>query len=234
MERSEKVNAKLSASKLEAASLCPAYFQASNKFEWKGDRDSANEGTIRHDHEENQTPLDEIIDDEQRICAYRCRKALQECREKVFGTNIDKGVAQREVRYWFQESWSGQLDYMEHVGVACFIADYKTLHGSHTPAPDNVQLLAQAVLVIENNPEVETVYAALIEPFNSPNYTTVKYEREFLEEKAKWLSDVTSKAYGDDPEAIPGPKQCKWCSALYVCESARSHLVSCINKVIEK
>lgn len=228
MERSEEVQAKLSASKLEASSLCPAYFQANQRFAWQGDRDSANEGTIRHEIEENQVPLDEIDDDERRKCAYRSRLAIQECREKVFGS--EDGVITREARYWYEDLWSGQLDYMETLGVNVFIADYKTLHGSHTPAPNNIQLLAQAVLVIKNHPEVENVFAALIEPFNDPTYTTVKYTRKFLEEKAMWFEEVAKRAYSKDPDQVPGGKQCKWCSALYVCSSARSHLLSCINK----
>lgn len=227
--RSEKIDSKLSASKMEAASLCPAYFQANKQFTWQGNKDSANEGTIRHDNEENQVPLDEIENDERRLCAFRCRVAIKECREKVFGVEVDRCVVTREARYWYDESWSGQLDYMEHLGVDVFIADYKTLHGSHTPAPDNVQLLAQAILVIKNHEEVENVYAALIEPFNNPTYTTVKYSREFLEEKAKWLEEVVVNSYGNNPERIFGPKQCKWCSALYVCPTARSHLFSCLN-----
>jgi hypothetical protein len=230
-ERSEEVNAKLSASKLEASSLCPAYFQANYKFSWKGDKDSADEGTIRHEIEEKQIPLDDIEDDERRKCAYRSRLALETCREKVFGVEVDRCVVTREARYWYDESWSGQLDYMDRLGVDVFIADYKTLHGSHTPAPDNVQLLAQAVLVIKNHTDVENVYAALIEPFNDPTYTTVKYTRKFLEEKAKWFEEVVKKAYADDPKQIPGAKQCKWCSALYVCAEARKHINSCIQKV---
>lgn len=132
--RSDEVNAKLSASKMEAASLCPAYFQANKLFAWQGDRDSANEGTIRHENEENEVPINEIDDDERRLCAIRCRQALEECRQKVFGEQIGLGVVCRELRLWYGESWSGQLDYVETHGVEkVFIADYKTLHGSHTP-----------------------------------------------------------------------------------------------------
>ena len=224
--RSEKVQGKLSASKLEAASLCPAFWQANKAFEWQGDRDSANEGTIRHEDEEHQTPLDDIEDDERRLCAYRCRVALEECRQKVCGG--EAGVIERELRLWYDDSWSGQLDYVEYSGVDVLVADYKTLHGSHTPAPDNVQLLAQAVLYWKNNPKTETVYGALIEPFNDPTYTTVKYSAEYLSEKSKWLEEVVKKAYSENPEKVFGPKQCKWCSALYVCPSARSHLFSCL------
>lgn len=229
MERSKKVNAKLSASKLEAASLCPAFFEANNKFSWIGDRSSADEGTIRHDNEENEVPLDEIEDDERRLCAYRSRLAITECREKVFGSD-QSGVVTREVRYWYNELWSGQLDYMECVGVRAFIADYKTLHGSHTPAPENIQLMAQAILVIKNNPVINEVYCALIEPFNDPTYTTVMYKKGFLEDKAKWLEGVVAKAYGKNPEPIPGSKQCKWCAGLYACSSAKSHILSCLKK----
>jgi hypothetical protein len=224
--RSEKVQSKLSASKLEAASLCPAYWQANKTFAWQGDRNSANEGTIRHQHEEDQTPLDDIEDDERRLCAYRCRTALAECRQKVFGG--ETGRVARELRLWYDDLWSGQLDYCERIGVSVLVADYKTLHGSHTPAPDNIQLLAQAVLYWKNNPDVEVVYGALIEPFNDPTYTSVKYSADFLSEKSKWLTEVVEKSYADNPERIFGPKQCKWCSALYVCPSARSHLFSCI------
>lgn len=227
--RSDEINAKLSASKMEAASLCPAYFQANKLFAWQGDRDSANEGTIRHENEENEVPIDEIDDDERRLCAIRCREALEECRKKVFGEQIGLGLVCRELRLWYGESWSGQLDYVETHGVEkVFIADYKTLHGSHTPAPTNIQLLAQAVLYWFNNPSVKEIYAALIEPFNNPTYTSVRYSPEFLEKKAKWLEEVVAKSYADNPKRIFGAKQCKWCSAMYACPSARSHLFSCV------
>lgn len=226
--RSEKVQGKLSASKLEATSLCPAHWQANKLFMWEGDKDSANEGTIRHENEENQVPLEDIDDDERRLCAYRSRIALQECKEKVFGDS--EGVVERELRLWYDDSWSGQLDYSEALGVDVLIADYKTLHGSHTPAPDNIQLLAQAVLYWKNYPKTENVYAALIEPFNDPTYTTVKYSAQFLAEKAKWLEEVVAEAYKENPKRVSGSKQCKWCSALYACPTARSHLLSCLQK----
>ena len=119
---------------------------------------------------------------------------------------------------------------MERVGERVFIADYKTLHGIHTPAPDNVQLMAQAILVIKNNPDVGEVFAALIEPFNDPTYTTVYYKKDFLLKKAKWLEEIVEKSYGKDPDQVPGSKQCKWCSALYVCSGARSHINTCLQK----
>jgi hypothetical protein len=226
--RSEKVQAKLSASKMEAASLCPAYWQANKLFAFKGDYESANEGTIRHEHEEHQTPVDDIDDEERRLCAYRSRVALEDCRKKVFGEG--GGKAERELRLWYDDSWSGQLDYCERQGVVVFIADYKMLHGSHTPAPNNVQLLAQAVLYWKNFPDIETIYAALIEPFNDPWYTSVKYSSEYLSEKSKWLEKVVEDSYANNPKRVFGHKQCKWCSALISCPEAKSHLFSCFKK----
>jgi hypothetical protein len=226
-ERSEEVQAKLSASKLEAASLCPAFFKANIRFPWTGERDAADEGTIRHDNEEKEIPLDDIEDNERRRCAYNCRKAISACRETI---GIGESQVVREARYWYGTLWSGQLDYEERFGEAVFIADYKTLHGSHTPAPDNVQLLAQAVLVSHNHPEIETVYAALIEPFQNPTYTTVQYSKEHLLKKAEWLKEVVERSYVEDGEQIPGGKQCKWCSGLPFCGAARKHIFSCIQK----
>ena len=224
--RSEEIDSKLSASKMEAASLCPSYFQANRQFMWKADRDSANEGTIRHENEENEVPLEEIEDDERRLCAYRCRQALLECREKVFGSKLGEGLVERELRLWVDESWSGQLDYVERLGVDVLIADYKTLHGSHSPAPENVQLIAQSVLYWYNNQDVENFYCALIEPFNEPTYTTVLYTADVLKEKLEWLNEVVAKNYAKNPERIFGSKQCKWCSAMWACPEAKSHLLT--------
>ena len=61
---------KMSASKVEAVVLCPAYLQANQKFEWLGDRSAADEGTARHENEENLVPVNEIGDEDRRKLCY--------------------------------------------------------------------------------------------------------------------------------------------------------------------
>ena len=98
---------------------------------------------------------DEDIDDDERaaLCLQIKNRTALECNEKVFGDK--EGSIERELRLWYDDSWSGQLGlFLEAFdGVDALIADYKTLHGSHTPAPDNIQLLAQAVLYWKNYPK---------------------------------------------------------------------------------
>jgi len=218
-----------SASKISAIVKCRGYHMANQKFPWYGDSDAASEGTIRHEHEENQTPLDEILDDEQRICALRCRQALEWCREDL-GLKENETTIEREVRLWWDGKWSGQLDYLEtwsklvenKLTEFAFLADYKTLRGDHDPAFDNIQLLAQAALVHKNYPKVSEVFVALIEPFKEPMYTTASYTDAHLKGKGEWITEVVNEAMDENAPRTAGPSQCKWCSAVPFCPEARN------------
>lgn len=209
---------KMSASKVEAVLLCPAYLQANKEYEWVGDRSAADEGTARHLHEEKQTPIEEIQNPERIKAAIQSRKAIQWCRETL---EID-GEITRELRLWWDEDWSGQLDYFELQGDRVFIADYKMLRGEHEPAKRNVQLQAQGALAVKNYPNINDVYLALVEPFQDPTYTTVHYSREFLLNKGKEFTEASRKALEPNPPMNPGPKQCKWCAAQPFCPALRN------------
>jgi hypothetical protein len=220
-----------SASKISAIVKCRGYHKANQIFPWYGDKDAADEGTIRHQHEEDQTPLEEIMDEEQKICALKCRQALDWCREDLLLTE-NQTTIEREVRLWWDGMWSGQLDYLETwsklgkmdegLQEYAFVADYKTLRGEHDPAPVNVQLLAQAALVRKNYPKVTEVYVALIEPFKNPSYSTASYSGAHLMEKGAWITEVVQEAMDDDAPRTAGPSQCKWCAAVPFCPEARN------------
>ena len=217
---------KPSASKLEAISLCRGFHLANYKFEWHGDRSAANEGTARHVHEEEQTPLEEIDDDERRLCAQRARQAVEWCRETI---GID-GEVSRELRLWWDGKWSGQLDYVEIEGDKAFIADYKMLRGIHDPADKNVQLMAQACLLVKNFERCVGVHAALIEPFGDPMYTTASFTREFLWGKGDELTSVVEEAMVDGAPRSASSKACRWCAAMPFCPEARTLLVTTMGK----
>ena len=209
---------KMSASKVEAVLLCPAYLQANKEYEWVGDRSAADEGTARHLHEEKQTPIEEIQNPERIKAAIQSRKAIQWCRETL---GMD-GEITRELRLWWDEHWSGQLDYFELQGDKVFIADYKMLRGEHEPAKRNVQLQAQGALAVKNYPDVNDVYLALVEPFQDPTYTTVHYSREFLLKRGREFTEASIKALEPNPRMNPGTKQCKWCAAQAFCPALRN------------
>jgi hypothetical protein len=222
-----------SASKLGAISLCRGHHNANKIFPWYGERSEANEGTLRHEIEENEVPLDEIEDEDRKICAYNCRRAMRWCREDLGLDNSDTTI-EREARLWYDDKWSGQLDYMEtwsQMGKMdeglleyAFIADYKMLRGNHDPAPENIQLLAQACLVTKNFPNIHKVYVALIEPFQDPSYTTASYSSSFLRGKGAELNTIVLEAEQEDAPRTAGSVQCKWCSALPFCPEARELL----------
>lgn len=219
-----------SASKISAIIKCRGYHKANQKFPFYGDSSAANEGTIRHQHEEDQTPLEEILDDEQKLCAMKCRQALDWCRDDL-GLNENNTTIEREVRLWWDDKWSGQLDYLETwsklgkmdegLNEYAFLADYKTLRGDHDPASINQQLLAQAVLVHKNYPKVTEVFVALIEPFKEPTYTTASYTANHLRGKGEWITEIVDEAMVDNAPRTAGPSQCKWCSAVPFCPEAR-------------
>lgn len=218
-----------SASKISAIIKCRGYHQANLKFPYYGEKSAADEGTVRHQHEEDQTPLDDILDDEQRLCALRCRQALEWCRDDL-GLLENNTSIEREVRLWWDGKWSGQLDYLEtwsklvdgDLQEFAFLADYKTLRGDHDPAHINQQLLAQAVLVQKNYPKVSEVFVSLIEPFKEPMYTTASYSSDHLRGKGEWISDIVDEAMSENAPRTAGPSQCKWCSAVPFCPEARN------------
>jgi len=220
-----------SASKISAIIKCRGYHKANLMFPWVGEKSAANEGTIRHQHEEDQTPLDEILDDEQRMCALRSRQSLDWCRDEL-GLKENSTKIERELRLWWDDKWSGQLDYLETwsklgkmdegLKEYAFLADYKTLRGDHDPAHINLQLLAQAVLVHKNFPNVSEVFVALIEPFKEPMYTTASYTEAHLRGKGEWITEVVDEAMSENAPRTAGPSQCKWCSAVPFCPEARN------------
>lgn len=221
-----------SASKIPAITLCRGSHLANKKFEWHGEREAATEGTLRHEIEEKQVPIEEIEDDERRACAIGCRRALRWCREDL-GLDCTDTSIEREQRLWWNDEWSGQLDYLEtwtklidvELQKHAFLADYKTLRfADHEPAPTNIQLLAQASLVVKNDAEVTHAYVALIQPFQDPTYTTASYSREYLMQKGEEFSEICREAMQENAPRKAGTYQCKWCSALPYCPEVRKLL----------
>jgi hypothetical protein len=220
-----------SASSVERDSLCHGAFEAQKDYV---DRDSADasRGTLRHDLEENQTPLDDILDDEDRECSRRARASLEHLRDtlKITGSKIS-----REERFWLlngegQKLMSGQLDYLEEWNEVALIADYKMLYGVHASAPSNVQLAAYSGLVYLNRDKVKRVYAALIEPFGEPSLTTTVFDEDQLKKIVTDLQSLYTKVYSGTAPRTAGWKQCKFCKALGACPEAAEYITKTIEE----
>ena len=214
---------KPSASGIEQMQLCPGswtYQQMIDPLE----SDEANEGTVRHDIIENvirgKVSID-TLEGEHYTCAKRALELLNLIEREVEQENHENQWL--EERVWVDELYSAKYDLLRDYGNGTLLlVDWKTLYGEHTPASDNVQLLAQALAVYRNHPtEIKRIWCALAEPFPYPSYSLVEYLPERLEKSYDFIRTIVTKAKKKDAPRIPGVKQCKYCDALAVCPEAR-------------
>lgn len=213
-----------SASGIEQMKLCPGSWNYQKMFPSSGGSD-ANEGTIRHDLIEQvirgDITLDSIEDDQQHECTKRALMLL----EKV---ELEAGVSNHsnqwlEKRLWLNQNedkvYSAKYDLLrEYEGGIYLLVDWKTLYGDHTPAPDNIQLLAQALAVYRNSEGMTKMYCSLVEPFPSPTFSLVEYSTERLEQLENLVTTIVAEANKETAEKVVGLKQCKFCNGLAHCE----------------
>jgi len=221
---------KPSASGIEQMKLCPGSWNYQKMFSSKGGA-SASEGTIRHDLIEQvirgDISLDSITDDQQHECTKRALYLLEKVEAEI-------GVAKHknqwlEKRLWLNQNedklYSAKYDLLREYENGIFLlVDWKTLYGDHTPAPDNIQLLAQALAVYRNSEGVKKMYCSLVEPFPSPSYSLVEYSTERLEQLESLVTSIIEEANKTTAEKVVGLKQCKFCDGLAHCDEV-AHVI---------
>ncbi len=213
-----------SASGIEQMKLCPGSWSYQKLFPNKGGTD-ASEGTTRHDLIEQvirgDVALDSITDEQQHECVKRALFLLQNVEKEIgVGEFTNQWL---EKRLWLNQNedkvYSAKYDLLrEYLGGIYLLVDWKTLYGDHTPAPNNIQLLAQALAVYRNSEGMTKMYCSLVEPFPSPTYSLVEYSTERLEALESMVTEVISKANEVTAEKVVGLKQCKYCNGLAHCE----------------
>jgi hypothetical protein len=219
-----------SASGIEQMKLCPGSWNYQKMFPSSGGSD-ANEGTIRHDLIEQvirgDITLDSIEDEQQHECTKRALMLL----EKV---ELEAGVSNHsnqwlEKRLWLNQNedkvYSAKYDLLrEYEGGIYLLVDWKTLYGDHTPAPDNIQLLAQALAVYRNSEGMTKMYCSLVEPFPSPSFSLVEYSTERLEQLENLVTTIVSEASKETAQKVVGLKQCKFCNGLAHCNEVATEI----------
>lgn len=235
-----------SASGIEQMKLCPGSWNYQKLFPNKGGTD-ASEGTTRHDLIEQvirgDVALDSISDEQQHECVKRALFLLENV-EKEIGVG-DFTNQWLEKRLWLNQNedkvYSAKYDLLrEYFGGIYLLVDWKTLYGDHTPAPDNIQLLAQALAVYRNSEGMTKMYCSLVEPFPTPTYSLVEYSPERLEELTSLVTSIISEANKSTAEKVVGLKQCKYCDGLPYCpdvpeaiESARQSQITDLGWALE-
>jgi hypothetical protein len=134
-----------------------------------------------------------------------------------------------EKRLWLNQNedkvYSAKYDLLrEYEGGIYLLVDWKTLYGDHTPAPDNIQLLAQALAVYRNSEGMTKMYCSLVEPFPSPSFSLVEYSTERLEQLENLVTTIVSEASKETAQKVVGLKQCKFCNGLAHCNEVATEI----------
>ncbi len=222
-----------SASGIETIKLCPGSFNYKKLFP-RVESGDANEGTIRHDLIEQvivgDLAIDDITDQQQHECTSRALMILKKIEKEIGVGTFD--TQWLEKRVWLNHGedklYSAKYDllrcYRTGDSYVHLLVDWKTLYGDHTPAQNNIQLLAQAMAVYRNSSEVSKIYCALAEPFPTPTYSLVEYSPDRLDELESMLREVVGKANDPDAPRQPGLKQCKYCDGLAYCPEVKEEI----------
>tara|TARA_R100000963_G_C4641841_1_gene105458 strand:+ start:1343 stop:1924 length:582 start_codon:yes stop_codon:yes gene_type:complete len=192
---------------MEQIALCPASHQAQ-----RGRSDSvskaAHRGTMIHLLLElNKNDFE---------CAVELAAKRDELIEQIFPNG--RKMTMKEQRLWLGSNLSGQADHIVTSGDTGLIMDYKTGVFPVTPAGENLQLMALAVLLKANKPKLKTIYAAILQPAYEPEL--VNYDEESLAECKEYLEGLLEKANAEDAPRIGGDKQCHFCKAKGECDEA--------------
>ncbi len=217
-----------SASGMERLMLCPGSWQLAQKCEPLPETQAQKDGTRLHKAMEKQDcNLCENTEEEE-ACKW-CESMERVLVEQVFCVFPGDVELERERRLWnAEQTYSGQADSMFVFEHTALVIDYKFGRGEVAEVQDNAQLMALAVLVADNYPQVEEVYCAILQPFASRQVPpTVRYTREDLEKARKMLLaavNVATGVMGENPQLVPGTKQCQYCPAAQACPNMSSSL----------
>ena len=154
-----------SASGFERLVLCPGSWLAEQACRVEGEPESeaAAMGTRLHAHMEHGTLPEDPVEAE----------AVQWCRDTevmLKGRYLGSGEIEflREYRWWSADHrFSGQADAVFFCGSKMLVLDYKFGRHAVASAAANYQLYALAALAFELYPNVEEVYAGILQPFVS-------------------------------------------------------------------
>ncbi len=223
---------KPSASGMERLILCPGSWQLEQAAGDEPESKDAAFGTRMHKYMEDGT-LPE--NDEEREAVEWCRKketyeAAEIFHKRNVGVQFPEPI--RELRLWDKaQSFSGKVDVLYIYGDAAVIFDYKFGRTPATKATRNAQLAALALLVADNYPEVQVVYAGILQPYlDRWDVCLVEYGRahdEFELVRARF-KDAMAAARRENPKLKPGEAQCRYCKAASSCPAVALALRSVV------
>ncbi len=208
-----------SASGLERLCLCPGSWQASKQCPPQDDTADSVRGTRLHEHMEKHTLPEDA--DEADACMW-CTEMELALYDDIFFEREGAANSIREKRLFDAHLYfSGKADVVYVNGETALILDYKFGRGAVTSAPGNHQLAALAILVADNYPEVQVIYAGILQPYLSRKKPELaRFDREQVENARRYFINAIKRAYAENPPLAPGAKQCRYCPCSAACPAS--------------
>lgn len=122
--------------------------------------------------------------------------------------------------------FTGKFDALFHRGGEGLLVDYKSLHGDHSHAMQNMQLAGLAVMVWEFW-KLTKLRVALVQPWKGKP-TVAEYGPEDIAAAKAWLMDKLAREKVATPDdRTPGP-HCHKCDAITVCDKAHAWMADVV------
>lgn len=231
-----------SASGLSRLVGCPASWVAEQLAGEDEETEAARHGTELHKCMEHGTTPEDAEDAD---AVEWCRRTELELAERYLQVPRNMMCVEREQRLWdSQRKYSGQADAVFtdatdalveehdlHEPSVALVVDYKFGRGEVDGAERNYQLAALSHLVSEKYPSVQTVFAAILQPFVSQDMPrVVKYTRASLPAARDAIYAAIDVAERPGAEFRPSMHACKYCKAAKTCPACSGH-TACLTVV---
>lgn len=212
-----------SASGLERIALCPGSQNLEAMFPESDSNEYAKSGNRIHEALAGFIGAADLLNDDERWVADRCRVLENTVLENV-GMRT-KDLSEREERLWSigndDQRFSGKPDVVYQRGRNVLVIDYKTGRAKVAGAETNWQMRALAVLAYDNYVSVENVFVAVIQPRIKESLTICRYTVADIDQARYEIIKILSDAARIDAPRNPGLKQCRYCRAKATCPELR-------------
>lgn len=208
-----------SASGMEQLALCPGSWRAQQQCQPPPESEDAMQGTRLHECMEHHTPPEDAAEAE--ACMW-CSEMEALLVSSLFTIEDGLPTSVRERRLWDKEhSFSGKADVIYIAGSRALILDYKFGRNVVADASCNWQLATLAVVVSDNYPQVQTIYAGVLQPHASRRKPQlVQYSPDNISTARAYIETAISKAQAANAPLRAGEVQCRYCRAAVTCPAA--------------
>lgn len=154
----------------------------------------------------------------------QCQEIEMMVVEKFFGNLVPKQVV-RERRMWIgwkyptgEQYHSGKFDLLVIEPPKALIVDYKSLWGDVEESPSNEQLRDLVCLVAHQDPTLQEIGVAIIQPKVTRDPSICVYDKLSIARATKEMRLRVKLNHEPDAKRIPGDIQCRFCRARPSCK----------------